>query len=71
MKVKFYLFLVTKAHRHGRAAIKIHIMTFNRIRTDQRQLQGAHTPKELGVAAKPKQFPIVFGYPYIYHIFCI
>ena len=31
MKVKFYLFLVTKAHRHGRAAIKIHITNFIRI----------------------------------------
>ena len=28
MKVKFYLFLVTKAHRHERAAIKIHITHF-------------------------------------------
>ena len=28
MEVKFYLFLVTKAHRHKRAAIKIHITKF-------------------------------------------
>ena len=31
MKVKFYLFLATTAHCHDRAAIKIHITTFNRI----------------------------------------
>ena len=31
MKVKVYLFLVTKAHRHERAAIKIHITNFIRI----------------------------------------
>ena len=31
MKVKFCLFLATTAHCHDRAAIKIHITTFNRI----------------------------------------
>ena len=31
MKVKFCLFLTTTAHCHDRAAIKIHITTFNRI----------------------------------------
>ena len=31
MKVKLCLFLATTAHCHDRAAIKIHITTFNRI----------------------------------------
>ena len=31
MKVKLWLFLATTAHCHDRAAIKIHIKTFNRI----------------------------------------
>ena len=31
MKVKVYLFIVTKAQRHERAAIKIHITNFIRI----------------------------------------
>ena len=31
MNVKFCLFLATTAHCHDRAAIKIHITTFNRI----------------------------------------
>ena len=32
MNVKFCLFLATTAHCHDRAAIKIHITTFNRIK---------------------------------------
>ena len=52
MNVIFCLFLATTAHCHDRAAIKIHITTFNRI--------------ICMCAAETYTILIVFGYPYMY-----